>query len=346
MTRTEIGTLLPSEELKEQAPMSPKATQIVFSTRDEITKALRGESDKKIMIIWPCSADFESSLIDYAKKLKEMKEQYGDKIIFVMRFYTGKPRTIGGWKWIQQWPLETENEEISMNDWLLFSRELAIKLMEESGIALADEMLHPQLYNHFDDIFAYQAVWARSVENQYHREVSSGANIAIGLKNSTSWSLVIMWNSIKAAQTPSKYTVEEKMYSSSWNDLAHGILRGGDNGPNYSIENIQEAYDIMKKQGIQNPSIIIDCSHENCKFDGKKQPLRQIEIMNAVMESIKENSELKSFVKGFMVESYIYDGNQSMPENIDEAKRWLSLTDPCIGIEWTQKLLRELHEKI
>jgi 3-deoxy-7-phosphoheptulonate synthase len=346
MTRTEVGTLIWSEELKQQAPMSQHAIQIVKSTRDEIGKALRGDSDKKIMIIWPCSADFESSLIDYAKKLKEMKEQYGDKIIFLMRFYTWKPRTIGGWKWIQQWPIEWNIDEISMNEWLLFSRQLAIKLMEESGIALADEMLHPQLYNHFDDIFAYQAIGARSVENQYHREVSSGANIAIGLKNPTSWSLMIMANSIEAAQNPSRFTIEEKMYASTGNTLAHGILRGWDNGPNFSKESIQEAYDIMIKRNIQNHGIIIDCSHENCKIDGKKQPLRQIEIMNAVMESIKENPELKKFVKWFMVESYIYDGNQSMPKNIDDAKRWLSLTDPCIGIEWTGKLLKELHEKI
>lgn len=360
MARERIWTLIWSEELKSQVPLPDTCKQTIENTKQEIEQVLAWTSDKKIMIIWPCSADFEDSLVEYGKKLKQMKEKYGEKIIFVMRFYTGKPRTIGGWKWIQQWPIDSSEtsthwQDIGMNDGLLYSRKLAIKLMEETWIALADEMLHPQLYDHFDDIFAYQAIGARSTENQYHREVSSGTDIAIGLKNPTGGNLQIMVNSILAAQTKSTFTIWESIYLSTGNNLAHGILRGWDNWPNYSLKHIQEAYVLMKKWGVKNPKIIIDCSHENCKIDGKKDPLQQIQVMNSVMESIENDSELKNFVAGFMVESYIYDGQQSMPKDekdipqaIAEGKliRWKSLTDPCIWVEKTGDLLVALHSKI
>lgn len=343
--RTKVAEFISAEELKLRVPISPKAERVVQETRQEIENVITGKSDKKIMVIWPCSADFEDSLLEYARKLAELKAKHGDKFVFVMRFYTWKPRTIGGWKWIQQWRLEENgwDEKQTMNEGLLYSRKVAIELMEESWIGLADEMLHPQLHDHFGDVMSYLAIWARSVENQYHREVSSWSNVTIWMKNPTSWNLTVMANSVKAAQSPSPYTMWNDLYQSTWNALAHAILRWWDNWPNFNIESIREAYKIMTQQWIQNPSILIDCSHENCKVDGKKDPLRQFEIMQAVIESIKGESELKAFVKWFMVESYIYDWNQPIPKDIWDAKHWLSLTDPCIWIEATEKWLWEVH---
>lgn len=147
-----------------------------------------------------------------------------------------------------------------MNEGLKGSRRLALGLLE-LGISLADEMLHPQLSRHFDDIFSYQAVGARSTENQYHREVASGLNLPIGMKNATSGSISIMTDSIKAAQTPSHYSIESILFNSTGNPYAHGILRGGTDGPNYSAKDLQKYME--KMEDIENPALIIDCNHAN-----------------------------------------------------------------------------------
>lgn len=342
-----VWTLISSQKLKRLIPLSDKASNVTQTTSSDIKNILEGKSNKKIMVIWPCSADFESSLIEFSQALKDINKQFGDKIAFVMRFYTGKPRTIGGWKWIQQWQLDAQENDInSINEWLIYSRKLGIKLIEESGIGLADEMLHPQLSNHFDDIYSYLAVGARSTENQYHREVASGIYMPVWFKNPTSWQLSVMANSIKAAQTASDYTIEDHIYQSTWNEYAHGILRWWDHWSNYSLKSIQDTYNIMYKLGIKNPWILIDCSHENCKINGIKDPMQQQFVMNYVMDLIQKDLKLKAFVKGFMVESYLFDGNQSIPENINNAVKWLSLTDPCIWLDGTQKLLLELYSKI
>lgn len=339
-----MWTLLSSRDIKDFVPLSQKASKITQESKEELKSIFSGNSKKKVVIIWPCSADFESSLLEYAKFLKEMKTLYGDKILFIMRFYTGKPRTIGGWKGIQQWPLETSKKDISLSEGFLFIRKLGIQLIETSEIALADELLHPQYFEHFNDVFAYFAIWARSGENQYHREVSSGADMPIGMKNPTSGNLNILGNSIKAAQTASTFVIENSIYTSTGNQLSHGILRGGDSWPNFSKLHIESLLEITKKQNIKNPWVLIDCSHENCKIDGEKDPLKQIDVVNIVMKDIRDNPELMAFVKWFMIESYIYDGNQSMPESIKDAKKWLSLTDPCIGLEATRNLLKNLYE--
>lgn len=134
-------------------------------------------------------------------------------------------------------------------------------------------MLHPQLSQHFDDIFSYLAVGARSTENQYHREVASGLDIPVGMKNPSSGSVSIMTDSIKAAQTSSHYSIGDMLFDSIGNAYAHGILRGGSDGPNYHAKNIREY--IGKMNGIENPALIVDCNHAN----SGKDPLKQIDVI-------------------------------------------------------------------
>lgn len=352
-----LWKLIDSENLKNKAPLSEGAIATIQATQQEIEDVLAWKSNKKIMIVWPCSADFEDSLLEYAQKLKELKEKYGDEIVFVMRFYTWKPRTVGGWKWLQQGPLEdinnwelntkdlTEEEINNFNEWLIYSRKLAIKIIEESGIGLADEMLHPQLYNHFDDIYSYLAVGARSTENQYHREVSSWATQPIWMKNSTDWNVITWVNSVESAQKWwSICTIWNNIYRWNWNEYAHLILRGGNGKPNYDLNFIQEAYKEMIKRWIENPSVIIDLNHEN----SWKKPEEQKRIMLEVLDSIKDKPELKEFVKGFMCESYIKEWRQDFPKNWDFSKitHGLSLTDPCSSIEETAKICKALSDDV
>lgn len=164
-----IGTIITSEELKRLYPIDAISENGVMLARKNIEDILAGRSDRKILIIGPCSADFESSLVEYAEFLRNIRARVGDRLEIVMRFYTGKPRSVGGWKGLQS---ARPGDESDMNEGLKESRRLALRLLG-LGIPLADELLHPHLFRHLDDIFSYQAVGARSTENQYHREVAS-----------------------------------------------------------------------------------------------------------------------------------------------------------------------------
>lgn len=171
-----------------------------------------------------------------------------------------------------------------MNEGLKESRRLALRLIG-LGIPLADELLHPHLSRHLDDIFSYQAVGARSTENQYHREVVSGLDIPVGMKNPTSGNIAIMTDSIKAAQSPSHYSVENTLFQSMGNPYAHGILRGGMDGPNYSVQDIRKYTE--KMEGIRNPALIVDCNHAN----SGKDPLKQMGVIEALYADILPSLE-------------------------------------------------------
>lgn len=270
------GTLLSSAELKSLFPLDESVSREVLQSRKNIQSILSGKSDRKILIIGPCSADFESSLVEYAEFLCSIRPKVEDRIEIVMRFYTGKPRSVGGWKGLQN---AEPGREANINDGLKESRRLALRLLG-LGIPLVDELLHPQFSRHFDDIFSYLAVGARSTENQYHREVVSGLSTPVGMKNPTSGNVAIMTDSIKAAQTPSHYSVENVLFGSTGNPFAHGILRGGSDGPNYFPKDFQKY--LEKMEGIQNPALIVDCNHTN----SGKDPFKQIEVIEKLYGDI------------------------------------------------------------
>lgn len=306
---------------------------------EQINNILDGE-DRQVLIIWPCSADFEDSLLQYGEFLAGLQAEVREKLFLVMRFYTGKPRTVGGWKWMQQ---GAHNGEVNIESGIREARRIALKLLD-MWIPLADEMLHPQLIGHFDDIYSYLAIGARSVENQYHREVSAGAPMPVGLKNPTSWDRLVMANSIKAAQSPSDYALANGVtYHGDGNPHAHGILRGRNLEdvvqPNYDRDSIMWFLGFAQKIGLLNPKIFIDTNHDN---SGKK-PEKQIEITREVMKMLKDYPEMRSIMRGFMVESYLHDGKQDGKWTITHGT---SLTDPCIGLENTRRLVMELAEKI
>lgn len=211
MSAQSVGDIISSEELKSLHPIPDNSITEVMMARRNIEDIIAGRSDRIILIIGPCLANFESSLVEYAIWLRELRKKVRDRIEIVMRFYTGKPRSIGGWKGLQS---AEPGQEADMNTGLRESRRLALELLK-LGIPLADEILHPQLSRHFDDIFSYQAVGARSTENQYHREVVSGLDFPVGMKNPTSGNIAMMTDSIKAAQTPSHYPVENILFNST-----------------------------------------------------------------------------------------------------------------------------------
>ncbi|MBR4410865.1 MAG: 3-deoxy-7-phosphoheptulonate synthase, partial [Firmicutes bacterium] len=299
-------------EIKARYPLSESVTKIKKERDAEIASVFRGESDKFLVIIGPCSADNEDAVLDYTYRLARVQEQVKEKMILIPRIYTNKPRTTGqGYKGLIHQP-DPEKEE-DLLEGLVAMRRLHTRAIEETGLTCADEMLYPENYKYVSDLLSYMAVGARSVENQQHRLTASGMNIPVGMKNPTSGVFSVMLNSIIAAQTPHKFIYRGWEVKTMGNPLCHAILRGhvnkhGQNMANYHYEDLRLLYDLYSEQNLENMSVIVDTSHNN----SGKMYLEQIRIAHEVLDSRRYSEDIRGMVKGLMIESYIEDGAQKI----------------------------------
>ena len=328
------------QEVKELYPVSSELKEIVDKRASEISDIFTGKSDKLILVIGPCSADHEDSVIDYISRLRTVQEKVEDKIFIIPRIYTNKPRTTGdGYKGMLHQP--DPNAKPDMYKGIVTIRELHLRALKETGFSCADEMLYPENYRYLNDILAYVAIGARSVENQQHRLTSSGLDIPVGMKNPTSGDISVMMNAITAAQHKHTFIYRGWEVNSQGNPLAHAILRGyvnkhGQSMPNYHYEDLVHLAEAYANTDLLNPGVIVDTNHAN---SGKK-PLEQVRIAKEVLHSCKHDNDVKKLVKGFMIESYIEDGAQK----IGECTYGKSITDPCLGWEKTEKLILDMAE--
>jgi len=339
----QFNRMLPTPaETKEKYPITLKATEAKEKNDIEIRKVLTGESDKLLLIIGPCSADNEESVMDYIYRLKRVEERVSDKLIIVPRIYTNKPRTTGdGYKGMLHQPDPMNSPDVYKG--ILAIRELHARVLTDTGLPTADEMLYPTNYDYLSDVLSYVAVGARSVENQEHRLVSSGIDVPVGMKNPTGGDLSIMMNAITAAQHKHSFVYRSWDVNTTGNDCAHAILRGyvdkhGKSLPNYHYEDLEDLCDLYAKTALSNPAVIIDANHAN---SGKKYA-EQPRICKEVLHSCRHNADIKKLVKGFMVESYIEDGSQKIGECIYGK----SITDPCLGWEKSERLILEIADLI
>ena len=325
-------------DVKTMYPMTTEMKQTWETRNKEIKKVLSGESDKFLLIIGPCSADYEESVIDYVGRLREVQEKVKDKIIIIPRIYTNKPRTTGeGYKGMLHQPHPLEDSD--MLEGLIKIRKVHIRALKEFGLTCADELLYPENYRYLSDILGYVAVGARSAENQQHRLVASAIDVPVGMKNPTSGDLSIMMNSINAAQEAHRFIYRGWEVDSYGNKYAHAILRGGmnfqgENISNYHYEDLMKVHEWYQKLGLENMSVIIDCNHAN----SNKQYLEQIRISKDVLHSMSVSEDIRKLVKGLMIESYIEDGCA----DVENAAYGQSITDPCLGWEKTEKLIYEI----
>lgn len=329
-------------EVMEMYPLSDDLAKIVEQRAEEIKNIFSGNSDKLILVIGPCSADNEDSVIDYISRLRTVQEKVKDKIFIIPRIYTNKPRTTGdGYKGMFHQPDPSEKPDIVKG--IITIREMHIRALKETGFSCADEMLYPDNHRYLNDVLAYVAVGARSVEDQQHRLTASGLNIPVGMKNPTGGDLSVMMNAITAAQHKHTFSYGGWEVQSEGNPLAHAILRGyvnkhGQSLPNYHYEDLISLCELYEKSGLSNPAVIIDTNHSN----SGKRPLQQGRIAKDVLHSCRHDNDIKKLVKGFMIESYIEDGAQKIGECIYGK----SITDPCLGWEKTEKLIYDLTELI
>ena len=329
------------KDIKEQFPLAPDAAKALAARVNELKSVFSGESDKFILVVGPCSADREDAVLDYIYRLRGIQEKVSDKIIIVPRIYTNKPRTTGeGYKGMLHQP--DPNQKPDMLKGIVAIRKLHMRAVAETGFGCADEMLYPENYRYLSDLLAYVAVGARSVEDQQHRLTASGFDIPVGMKNPTGGDNSIMMNAIRAAQGSHVFLYRGWEVKSAGNPYAHAILRGyvdnlGKTHPNYHYEDLYDLYESYQKSGLENPAVIVDTNHAN----SGKQYLEQVRISKEILHSCRYSSDVRSIVKGLMIESYIEDGSQKICDNPIYGK---SVTDPCLGWEKTERLIYDIAD--
>lgn len=337
-----IRKLPTPQELMDEFPITD-AVRKIKQHRDECIKNIfTGKDDRFLLIIGPCSADNEDAVVDYIHRLGKVQEKVADKIFIVPRVYTNKPRTIGvGYKGMLHQP-DPEGKE-DMLAGIIAIREMNSRIVRETGFTCAEEILYPEIYRYLSDLLSYAAVGARSVEDQLHRMIASGVGIPVGMKNPPSGDLSVMLNSIAAAQHSQEFLFRGWEVRTNGNPLAHAILRGyvdtfGNSLPNYHYEDLHHVLEMYNERNLANPAVIVDTNHAN---SGKKY-MEQIRITKDVMHSRHMSSDIRTLVKGLMIESYIEDGNQK----ISEGTYGKSITDPCLGWEKTERLILDLAELV
>lgn len=335
--------ILPTpQEIIAEYPLTPELTALKAKRDAEIADVFTGKSDKFIVIVGPCSADNEESVCEYIRKLSVVNEQVKNKLIIIPRIYTNKPRTTGeGYKGLASQPDPNKAEDFVAG--LIAMRKMHIRAMQETGLSAADEMLYPENYPYVEDLLSYVAIGARSVEDQHHRLVVSGFDVATGMKNPTSGDVTVMLNSVFAAQHPHKFTYRGYEVSTPGNPLAHTILRGsvsknGRNLPNYHYEDLINLLQMYKERDLQNPACIVDTNHSN----SNKQYKQQVRIAKEILHSRKLDADIHDLVKGLMIESYLEEGCQK----VTEGTYGKSITDPCLGWTDTEQLLYHIANNV
>lgn len=329
------------EEFIAESPLSPELKKIKEERDEEVRAVITGKSEKMLVVVGPCSAHEPAPTLEYISRLGKLNEKVKDKLVIVPRIYTNKPRTKGvGYKGMFLQPDPEGTADIVRG--IRSIRALHLAAMSESGLTSADEMLYPENTPYVEDLLSYHAVGARSVEDQLHRQVASGIDAPVGMKNPMSGNILALVNSIFAAQSPQIFKYRNYQVSSNGNPYAHAILRGGVDStgrdvPNFHYETVMQLAEMYQGSTLQNPAVIIDTNHSN----SGKQFKQQIRIAEEVMQNRRFDADFKKLVKGFMIESFLVEGTQKHDEIFGK-----SITDPCIGWEDTERLLCDIAEQV
>lgn len=329
--------IISPSELKRDLPLPLELENMILKSRMEIADAISGKDKRPVVIIGPCSIHDPESALEYAKRVAEMREKYGDKIIIIMRVYFEKPRTTVGWKGLIYDPKLDESDEIV--EGLHIARKLMLDI-SKLGVPIATEFLGPLIPPYISDLVSWGAIGARTIESQTHREMVSGLSMPVGLKNSTDGSYDNAINAMLSSKEGHSFLGINKeghiaKITTKGNPDSHLILRGGSNGPNYDENSVKEAVEKMSSKNISS-RLLIDCSHANSGKDHKNQPGVCREVMRMISQGLP--------ILGVMIESHLEEGAQKLGKDLASLKSGQSITDACIGWEETEKIISEFAE--
>ena len=331
--------LIPPAILMEELPVSEKASETVADGRDAIRDAVRGDDDRLVVVVGPCSIHDPIAAMEYAGRLQTQAEALREHLIIAMRVYFEKPRTTVGWKGLINDP--HLDGSFVINAGLRLGRKLLLDLAD-MGLAAGCEFLDTITPQFFADLVSWGAIGARTTESQVHRELSSGLSMPVGFKNGTDGNVQIALDAIKAAQHPHQFLSVTKQGISAivetrGNDCCHVILRGSNAGANYDRESVGGVADALRAAGL-SPRIMVDCSHGNSEKDHTLQP----GVATHVAAQIGEGS---TDVFGIMLESHLVEGRQDLVAG-SELTYGQSITDACISWDTTESVLSDLAKAV
>ena len=329
----EIRQLLPPSLLLSELPILESSAQLINSTRSDIDSVLNGLSDKLLVVVGPCSIHDQKAAIDYAEHVKKWISTYSNDLLIVMRVYFEKPRTTVGWKGLINDP--SLDNSFDINNGLKIARSLLSEI-NEMGVPAGTEFLDAISPQYYADLISWGAIGARTTESQIHRELASGLSMPIGFKNGTGGSIKIAVDGIKAASQPHHFLSVTKqgvsgIVKTRGNKSCHIILRGSSNGPNCDSDSVNETSKLLKDNDLPG-QLMVDCSHGNSLKDYRKQ----VSVAENLSEQISNGSK---DIASVMIESNLVEGNQKISSNLSDLVYGQSVTDSCVGLEDTEKIL-------
>lgn len=331
--------LITPEKIKELYPLSSQLEAQIAQSRQTVIDILERRDHRLLIVCGPCSIHDPVAAIEYAQRLKDLSDALCDQLFIVMRVYFEKPRTTVGWKGMINDPHMNSSFDIEYG--LKKARQLLLDITK-IGLPIATEALDPNTPQYIGDLISWSAIGARTTESQTHREMASGLSMPVGFKNGTDGNLDVAINAMKSAAMAHRFVGlsqqgQVAILQTMGNPHAHVILRGGKT-PNFDAEHVAVCEAHMQKAGLV-PNLMIDCSHANSNKDYRNQP----RVADSIIEQIQQGNDS---IIGVMIESHLLEGNQSSELPFDQLKYGMSVTDACISWQTTDKLLRNMADKL
>ena len=336
----EIVRLVAPRALKGELPSSAATNELVSSSRERITRILRQEDPRLLVVVGPCSIHDVKGALEYAARLSALRKELADRMEIVMRVYFEKPRTTIGWKGLINDPHLDGTQDVEHG--LRAARKLLLDITE-MGLPTATEFLDPIVPQYIADLISWAAIGARTTESQTHREMASGLSMPVGFKNGTDGSLQVAVDAMTSARTPHSFLGIDQDGCTSvvrtiGNTAGHVVLRGGRARTNYDADSIRDAEGVLTKANLPT-GLMVDCSHAN----SGKVPARQEDVWRSVIE--QRVGGTKALI-GVMIESFLHEGAQPFPKPANELAYGVSITDACIAWETTERMLRQGYETL
>ncbi|MCL2673803.1 MAG: 3-deoxy-7-phosphoheptulonate synthase [Defluviitaleaceae bacterium] len=334
-------------EVRGSLPLSSVQVAEKNKREEQLARIISGEDDRLLVVIGPCSADDEDAVVEYATRLAAVQEKVEQALFIVPRVYVAKQRTAGvGYQGLLYQADSAAEPNVAQG--IYQARKLYLRIFSETGLTTASELISGISIDYFSDLISYYAVGARSSEDQAYRQIASGIDVPVGIKNPMSGDIRVLLNSIYAAQQPHRFAYDRAEVETQGNPYAHAILRGFSDAnwrddvqsahPNYHYDDLVAVIEKYKAMESANPMIVIDASHGNSGKLFYEQP----RVIRETLANRKRDPQIREYVRGVMIESYLEEGACSAGEYV----RGKSITDPCLGWEDTEKLLLYIADNV
>jgi 3-deoxy-7-phosphoheptulonate synthase len=328
------------EEVKSRLPLTERAARTVLEARELLRAILERRDRRLFVVVGPCSIHDVAAARDYAQRLKALAGRVQSTLMPIMRVYFEKPRTTVGWKGLINDPDLDDSFHIEKG--ILVARELLLYIAE-LGLPAGTEALDPIMPQYLSELITWTAIGARTTESQTHREMASGLSTPVGFKNGTDGALAASINALKSVRHPHHFLGitqqgQSAVFRTRGNGHAHLVLRGGGGRSNYDAVSIAVAERELQTAGLP-ATIVVDCSHGNSNKDPSLQPLVAENCITQILDGNRS-------IVGLMLESHLKAGNQAIPKDLSTLEYGVSITDPCIDWDTTERLLLKLHESL